>query len=196
MSYDSSSGAQDPDLEIVVRVQGGDERTFDELMARYKSPVVNFIYRMLNDAGEADDAAQEVFVRVYRHLHRFRPGGRCRFSTWLFQIARNQALDVLRHRRRRPVETRDMRDGGEDAPASAGPSADRALSNKEIGEAVARAVSVLPEKQKTAVILAEYHDLSHAEIAEIMNCSAKSVESRLARARETLRTTLGYLIGG
>ena len=180
---------------MVVRFQSGDEQAFDELMARYKLPVVNFVYRILNDVGEADDVAQEVFVRVYRHGRRFKADGKSRFSTWLFQIARNQSLDVLRRRKRRPVETRDMCDGGDHSPMYAGPSADGELSNKEIGEAVARAVADLPEKQRTVVICAEYHGMSHAEIAGVMDCTVKSVESRLARARQVLRQTLSFLNG-
>ncbi len=189
----SSIESSDADLEIVVRLQSGDDRAFDELMDRYKRPVVNFVYRMLNDAGDADDVAQEVFVRVYRSIKRFRADGRYRFSTWLFQIARNQAIDVLRKRKRRPLEMRAFHEEDGDEPVSPGRSADREAHVKEVGEAVARAVSVLPEKQKTVLILSEYHDHSHAEIASIMECSVKSVESRLARAREALRRRLAYL---
>ncbi len=185
----------DVDLDIVVRLQSGDDQAFDDLMGRYKLPVVNFIYRMLNDAGDADDVAQEVFVRVYRHIGRFKADGRRRFSTWLFQIARNQAIDVLRKRKRRPVELRAFHEEDGRDPVSPGRSADREAQLEEIGEVVAEAVSDLPEKQKTALILAEYHDHSHAEIAAIMQCTAKSVESRLARARQALRKRLGHLAG-
>ncbi len=183
----------DADLQLVARLQAGDDGAFDELMGRYKTPVVNFVFRMLNDAGDADDVAQEVFVRVYRHIRRFHADGRRRFSTWLFQIARNQAIDQLRKRKRRPVELRTFAEEDGQEPASSGRSADREAHLKEVGEAVAQAVSALPERQKTALILAEYHDLSHAEIAAIMKCSVKSVESRLGRARQTLRHALAHL---
>ncbi len=188
-----ASCQEDTDRAGILRLQNGDDAAFDEIIARYKMPVINFVYRMIGDADEADDVAQEVFVRVYSKCHRFKPGGRHRFSTWLFQIARNQAIDVLRKRQRRPVEFRDFgKDGGHE-PVSLVASADRETEHKEIGDAIARAVSKLPEKQKTALILAEYHNLPHAEIAAVMQCSVKSVESRLARARCELRRKLAWL---
>lgn len=190
-----SKDAVDPDAATVARLQAGEERAFDELMVRYKAPVIQFVYRMLNDAGEADDVAQEVFVRVYRNIHRFKASGKHRFSTWLFQIARNQAIDVLRKRRRRPVELGFFGGDGVGEPVLPRFSADREAEWKEVGDAISRAVFALPEKQKTAFILAEYHDRSHAAIAAIMNCSVKSVESRLARARQSLRSELAPLMG-
>ena len=186
----------DADLELVVRLQSGDDRAFDQLMDRYKLPIVNFIYRILNDAGDADDAAQEVFVRVYHHIGRFKADGRRRFSTWLFQIARNQAIDVLRKRRRRPLVLHTVNEEHVEEPISPERSADEAAQLGEMGAIVAQAVANLPEKQKTVLILSEYHDLSHAEIASIMKCSIKSVESRLGRARSTLRHELAEFASG
>ncbi len=182
------------DQELVTRLQSGDDCAFDEIMQRYKRPVCSFIYRMLYNETDADDAAQEVFLRVYRHIGRFKADGRRQFSTWLFQIARNQAIDVLRKRKRRPFSIRVVsEDQGEEA-ISPERSADRVIALKEVEHMVARSIAKLPEKQKTAVILAEYHDLSHAEIAAVMKCSVKSVESRLGRARQTLRNELAELM--
>lgn len=176
------------DLDLVAAVQAGREAAFDELMARYKRPVLNFAYRMLGNAADADDIAQEVFVRAYQHLDSYRPG--TKFSTWLFALARNACIDRLRYRKRHPTEPLD--DAVVAASRARGPSAEAA--NRETGAHIATAVSALPEDQRTAIVLAEYHGLSCAEIAASMRCSEKSVESRLYRAKETLRKRLQFLL--
>src|ERR1700733_16156741 len=94
---------EQPDSEVIRQILLGDNSAFDELMGRYKRPVVNFIFRMLGNADDADDVAQEVFVRVYQKLHTYRPG--TKFSTWLFALARNAAIDHLRWRARHPTES-------------------------------------------------------------------------------------------
>jgi RNA polymerase sigma-70 factor (ECF subfamily) len=157
---------------------------FEELLARYRRPVLNFVYRLLGDATEAEDVAQEVFVRAYQHWSKFDP--RRKVPTWLFALARNAAIDRLRYRQRHPVESLDS------APEPSTTS--REVETRELGEQIAAAIQLLPEDQRTAIVLAEYHDLSYAEIAEIMDCSVKSVESRLYRAKATLREKLqGFL---
>ena len=175
------------DFQVVERIQLGEAYAFDELMRRYKRPVVNFIYRMIGDASDADDVAQEVFVRVYQHIGEYKP--RTKFTTWLFALARNAALDRLRWRKRHPTESLDSI--AETATASRG--VDQPQIN-EIGEHVAGAVAQLPEDQRMAIVLAEYHGMSYAEIAGIMHCSEKSVESRLYRAKQTLRERLRFLL--
>ena len=177
-----------PDETLVVALQDGDDAAFDELLARYKRPVINFIYRMLNDAASAEDVAQEVFVKVYRNIHRFKPGKDRRFSTWLFQIARNQTLDTIRHRRRRPLEFNDWSAEENAIITATQPAPDVCLVREEQRAAVARAIQQLPEKQRTALLLTVYHELSQAEIAAVMGCTARAVESHLARARKQLRT--------
>lgn len=174
----------DPDLSLAERIQGGDEAALTELIGRYKKPILNFVYRLIGNASEADDVAQDVFVRVFQNIRAFRPN-KALFSSWLFQIARNAAIDHLRKRARRREELLD-----EATPAAAS----RAVENNEIGERIASAVAELPEDQRTAFVLAEYHGKSYAEMAEIMGCSEKSVESRLYRAKQSLRTRLVDLI--
>ncbi len=174
----------DPDLSLAERIQGGDDAAFTELMARYKRPILNFVYRLIGNASEADDVAQEVFVRVYRNIRKFRPD-KALFSSWLFQIARNAAIDHLRRRTRRREDLLD-----ENTPAAAS----REVEANEIGGRIAAAVAALPEDQRAAFVLAEYHDKSYAEIAEIMSCSEKSVESRLYRAKQFLRNALHDLL--
>ncbi len=182
------------DWDRVRRIQAGDDRAFDELMARYKRPVTDFVFRLTYGDSEAEDVAQEVFVRVYRAIAggRVLPG-RAEFSTWMFQVARNAAIDHLRRRRRRPTEPMADReaDGG---PASPEPAAPASLMARETGARIADAVATLPEDQRTALVLAEYEDLSHAAIASVMKTSVKSVELRLYRARKSLRLQLKDLL--
>lgn len=175
----------DFDDSLAARIRDGDDAALTELMDRYKRPILNFVYRLLGNASEADDIAQEVFVRVYQNIRKFRPG-KARFSTWLFQIARNAAIDQLRKRARRQEQPM-----ANIAPAA--PEA-REVEAHEIGERIAAAVAELPEDQRTAFVLAEYHDMSYADIADIMDCSEKSVESRLYRAKQLLRKQLQDLL--
>ena len=180
-----------PDAALVAQVQTGDDRAFDELMRRHKRAVLNFVFRLTGNATEAEDIALDVFVRAYRALTRgnYRPG-RAEFSTWLFQIARNAAIDSLRHQQRHPTEPLSE----SDAPAVTNQTAAQAVSAQETGAQIAAAIAELPEDQRTAIILSEYEDHSHAEIAAIMQTSAKSVEARLYRARQFLRRRLAALL--
>ena len=178
---------EQPDTELVRRIQSGDAAAFDELMRRYKHPVVNFIFRMLGNAHDADDVAQDVFVGVYQNLDIYR--AKMKFSTWLFALARNAAIDQLRWRARHPAESIEsvpeivaLSDTAED------------VSAREISGQIAAAVAKLPVDQRIAIVLSEYHGMSYAEIAGVMRCSEKSVESRLYRARQTLRSALQHLL--
>ena len=178
---------EQPDSELVQQVQSGSDIAFDELMRRYKHPVANFVYRMIGRAEDADDVAQEVFVRVYRNLDAYRPG--TKFSTWLFALARNAAIDHWRWHKRHPAEP------VESLPQLTAPSGTAEhVAAREIGQEIAASVANLPQDQRTALVLAEYHGLSYAEIAGVMRCSEKSVESRLYRARQTLRGCLRHLL--
>jgi RNA polymerase sigma-70 factor (ECF subfamily) len=189
------AGEQDEAWALVERVRDGDDGAFDELMDLYKRPVLNFVFRLIGDAAEAEDVAQDVFVRTYRSIHK--PGfnrTNAAFSTWLFQVARNAALDCLRRRRRHPAQSLDaLEEGGTSLPSAQATSADE-VAARETGAEIAAAVMSLPEDQRTAVVLSEYERLSDARIAEVMRCSAKSVESRLYRARRFLRDRLRHLL--
>lgn len=156
-------------------------------MTRYRRPIVNFVYRMIGDAGDADDVAQDVFVKAYRNIARYTSKGN--FSTWLFALARNAAIDHLRWRRRHPLRPPDEPVEQEDTR-----SVRSEVTARETGKHIARAIAELPEDQRTAIILCEYHGMAYAEIAEVMNSSTKSVESRLYRAKQTLRRRLRHLL--
>ncbi len=183
------------DWSLVEQVKAGDDRAFDALMARYKRPVLHFVYRMIGDAGDAEDLTQDVFVRAYQNIRKpefHQMTGA--FSTWLFQVARNAAFDGLRRRKRHPAESlTTLEEDGENVAVTER-TADREITVKEIGEQIAAAVAMLPEDQKTAVILSEYQELSYAEVAAIMQCSTKAVELRLYRARQFLRQRLAHLL--
>ena len=188
-------GGAAADWAVVERVRAGDDASYDVLMQRYKRPVLNFVYRMIGDAAEAEDVAQEVFVRAYRGLLREGFGRTsANFSTWLFQIARNAALDCLRRRRRHAADPLPELDGGGESLPGAGKTAAEELMARETGEQIAAAVAVLPEDQRSALVLAEYEALSYEEIAAVMRSSRKSVEARLYRARLFLRQRLAHLL--
>jgi len=175
------------DNQLAQAARDGDDAAFDSLLHRYRQPVLNFVYRLLNDATEAEDVAQDVFVRAYRHLADYDPNRQ--FSTWLFALARNATIDRLRYRQRHPTEP--LEDTVAASPAR-GPAEE--VQSSELGAAIAAAIATLPEDQRTAIVLAEYHDQSHAAIAAVMGCSEKSVESRLYRAKATLREKLARLL--
>lgn len=182
------------DRALVDRLINGDDSSFNQLLERYKRPVLNFIYRLLGNAGEAEDTAQDVFVSVYRKIGSFRfRAGQESCAPWIFQIARNEAIDRIRRQTRHPEAPLDESGVAETARAS-GATADQEAGAHEIGALIASAVAALPEDQRAAFILAEYNDLAYAEIAEIMKCSIKSVESRLYRAKHFLRDKLRDLI--
>ncbi len=184
------------DWNLVERVKAGDDSAFDILMTHYRRPVLDFIYRMLGSAADTEDIAQGAFVRAYRAIQKpaFHRTGAA-FSTWLFQVARNAALDDLRRRKRHPAESLDVIQEHGDLIGGPEATARDAVSANETGAQIAAAVALLPEEQRAALILAEYEDLGYAEIAAIQECSEKAVEARLYRARHFLRARLAHLLG-
>jgi len=183
------------DWILVERVKAGDDGAFDAIMQRYQRPILDFVYRMIGDAAEAEDLAQDVFVRAYRAIRKagFRQTTG-KFSTWLFQVARNAALDCLRRRKRRPTESLAAMENQGESVAGAGRTAHEESAARETGEQIAAAVALLPEDQRAAIVLSEYEGFSYAGIAAVMKCSQKSVEARLYRARQFLRARLAPLL--
>lgn len=175
----------------MVRLQTGDDRALTALMDRWQIPLRRFIYRSLNNEADALDLAQETFVRVYSHREKFRPGAK--FSTWLFSIALNLCRDGIRRRKVRPSAPLDetgLAEATERMADTSGAAPDSDLLQAETVQTVRSAVEALPEPLKAAVILCEYEDLSLADAAEVVGCSAKAVETRLYRARALLRESL------
>ena len=177
----------------MARLVGGHDTAFNELMERHAPAVFHFLCRMLGSEDDANDLAQETFVRVYRARERYNP--RQKFSTWLFTIAGNLARNQRRWRARHPNVSLDAESEtteqslGEVLPASVASPSDVVVT-EERAHAVRTAVEKLPEDMREAIILCEWEDLAVAEAATILNTTPKAVESRLYRARQLLRERL------
>lgn len=179
------------DAELMGRVRAGDRASFATLMDRWELPLKSFAARIVLNATDAEDIAQETFVAVWQHRTRFRPGAE--FKPWVFTIALNLARKRLRWWRRRPsvsleawteTEPSESADGHESAAGA------EQLARTEIAVAVRDAVAALPTELREAIVLFEYEELSHAEIAAIVGATPKAVETRIYRAKEKLRAAL------
>jgi RNA polymerase sigma-70 factor (ECF subfamily) len=184
----------DGDAGLMLRVRQDDMEAFAELVRRYQRPVTALAYRYLGDEAEAEDLAQEVFLRVYRSRSRYEP--RAKFSTWLYRIVVNASLNAIRARRSRPraapggVADGDGRFGVPDVPDEDTPAPTEHLESEELAARVKEAVDALPENQRLAILMNKYEDLSYAEIAEAMNLSVMAVKSLLTRARVNVRNKI------
>jgi len=186
---------RDPDIRVMLRVRDDDPAAFAELVELYNHRLITVLHHLLGRTEEAEDLAQEVFLRIYKARKKYRP--RAKFSTWLFTIANNLAFNALRSRQRKPVVPLNVRDSGPLGPRPAEQLVkDRAsqpaqhMQQRELAEVVRRAVDDLNERQRVAVVLNKFEDMNYAEIAEIMGLTTKAVKSLLSRARENLRNAL------
>ena len=185
------------DRADMQRLAGGHEAALNDLMARHAQPGFQFLCRMLGNEDDANDLAQETFVRVYRHRASFRPGAK--FTTWLYTIAANLARNHHRWLARHPQVSLNAESGtagqslGDVLPSS-GPSPDGAVVAAERAAAVRAAVDRLPADLREVIILCEWQDLSSAEAAAILDTTPKAIDNRLYRARNLLRDRLkGWL---
>jgi RNA polymerase sigma-70 factor (ECF subfamily) len=185
----------------MLDVKAGDERSFELLLQRYRTPLVNFLYRMVRAREEAEDLAQEVFLRVYRARKDYVPSAK--FTTWLFRIATNLALNSVRDNRHQRMEvsldapvTIDAEDGDEKALdiAEKHPNIEQYLVEEAGKKMIRHAIDKLPEKQRAAVLLHKYQELDYGDIAKILECSESALKSLLFRAYETLRVELAPLV--
>ncbi len=187
------------DVQLMLDVKAGDERSFEVLLRKYRTPVINFLYRMVHDSAIAEDLAQEVFLRVYRARREYAPSAK--FTTWMFRIATNLALNAVRDNRYRqleismdqPVETNESEQPALEV-ADSTPTAEQQLVARTRTELIRNAINVLPEKQRAAVLLHKYQELDYGEIAKILGCSESALKSLLFRAYETLRVQLQPLV--
>jgi len=180
-------GALDEDVRLMLAFREGDASAFDGLFRRWAAPLLRYLDRMLRDTAAAEELVQEVFLRVYRARDRYRP--EARFSTWLYRIATNLALNELRRPRRRdPHQSVDA----EGAPelAAEGAAVDDVVHARRLGDEVERELQALPERQRAALWLAAVEGLSYAEIAESLDVSEKAVKALVHRARSSLAERL------
>ncbi len=185
------------DAQDMARLVAGRDAALNDLMERHAEKLFHYLFRSLQDEADAADLAQETFVRVYQNRAKF--DARQKFSTWLYAIASNLVRDRFRWRSRHRQVSLDAENEAtgndfRDALAGHGPSPSESLQAEERAEAVRRAVAALPEELRLPLILTEYEGHSQAEIGEILGCTPKAVETRLYRARQRLRVTLGKLL--
>ena len=189
------------DVQLMLDVKAGDDQSFALLLHRYRSPLVNFLYRMVRNREQAEDLAQEVFIRVYRARADYVPSAK--FTTWLFRIATNLALNSVRDNRHQRMEvsldapvTMDAEDGDERPMdvAEKHPNIEEHLVEESQRQMIRHAIDKLPEKQRAAVLLHKYQELDYSEISRILECSESALKSLLFRAYETLRVELAPLV--
>lgn len=184
------------DQQLVERVQRGDKRAFDLLVLKYQHKILSLVMRFVRDTHEAQDVAQEAFIKAYRALPNFR--GESAFYTWLYRIAINTAKNQLASRARRPrevdasVEEVEFYDGEHGLKDIDSP--ERLLLRDEIEATVNQSISQLPEDLRMALTLREFDGLSYEDIAEVMQCPVGTVRSRIFRAREAVDKALQPLL--
>jgi RNA polymerase sigma-70 factor (ECF subfamily) len=180
------------DSELVVRALSGREESFEELVRRYQRPIVAYVYRMVGDYDFALDLAQEVFIKVYGSLERYRP--EFKFSTWIYRIAHNAAIDHLRRSDNSRTEDLQLEgEGGQtfDKPlASKSPTPEQESERKERRAEIEEVIRQLPPAYRELIVLRHSHDLSYDEIAEVTALPLGTVKNRIFRAREAMRELL------
>jgi RNA polymerase sigma-70 factor (ECF subfamily) len=187
--------AIESDLDLMLRVRDGDAASFEILLRRYRMPLVSYFRRMVRDHGLAEDLAQEVFLRVYKSRERYQP--EARFTTWLYRIATNLALNSIRDRKDEVSDT-TTDDSGEERVlerfVDPRPTVEQQLVQGDRERLIRQAVEGLPEKQRIAVVLHKYQEVDYRQIAKILTVSESAVKSLLFRAYETLRVRLEPLL--
>jgi RNA polymerase sigma-70 factor (ECF subfamily) len=187
---------RDPDVRLMLEVRGDSAPAFEELMLRFQGRLVTVLEHLVGDRDQAEDLAQEVFLRVYRSRKTYEPGAR--FSTWLYTIANNVAINALRSRSRRREVNLDARGSGpwgaspleRIVQASSGQMPARQLDKVEVRDIVRAAVGALNDRQRMAVLLSKFEEMSYADIAQSMQMSPQAIKSLLSRARVNLREVL------
>ena len=178
------------DEELVARSRGGDLDSFNQLVLRWERPIYALAYRVIGREEDARDVAQETFLRAFRALGGFK--GQAKFSSWLYRITLNLCRDWMRRERRTPVsqapEGIDIIElAGEGEPSE---SIEDVVSRKQLGRAVEKAMALLPDDQRTAIILKEYHGMTFQEIADLQGCPLSTVKTRLYQGLSVLRKQL------
>jgi len=170
----------------MAQVQRRDQEAFTRLLDRHVRGLQKFLLRMTGNAADADEVAQEAFLRIWSQAKRWQPD-RVRFTTWLYRIARNLAID--RHRKHRETTDEDMTAFADEAP-----DAPQLIDAERRQQLLRAAVSRLPERQRTALLLCHFEGLSNQDAADVLEVTVEALESLLSRARRTLKTTLRPLL--
>jgi RNA polymerase sigma-70 factor (ECF subfamily) len=192
LSYEQS----DPDVRLMLQVRNGSAAAFEELVQRYQSRLLTVLEHLVNNREQAEDLAQEVFLRVFRARERYEPGAK--FSTWLFTIANNVASNSLRSKSRRKEVGVPERSTSDSSPmqldqlalAASGQMPTRALDKAEAAEVVRMALESLNPRQRMALLLSKFEGMSYQDIADSMEMTVQATKSLLSRARESLRVIL------
>lgn len=178
------------DEELVARSRGGDAESFNQLILRWERPIYALAYRVIGRKEDARDVCQETFLRAFRALPGFK--GQAKFSSWLYRIALNLCRDWMRRQRRTPVV--QMPEGVDpiELASERGPveSIETLVERQELSAVVADAMALLPEEQRTAIILKEYHGMTFQEIADLQGCPLSTVKTRLYQGLSVLRRHL------
>ncbi len=188
------SGEGQTDADVMLRVKAGDDSAFDYLVQKYRRPMVNFMYRMAHNAAGAEDLAQEVFLRVYRSRESYEASAK--FTTWLYRIATNLAVNHARDtRHERPENQVSLDEPDEESGhtldlADGTPSVEENLVRRERLAAIRQRVQALPERQRIAVVMHKYQQMDYRQIADVLKLSESATKSLLFRAYETLREQL------
>jgi RNA polymerase sigma-70 factor (ECF subfamily) len=186
----ASEASTDEQLAAALR---GDRDAFASLVERYEARLVNYLYRLVRSAEDAHDLAQEVFLKVYQALDRFDP--QYRFSTWLFRVGQNAAIDQIRRQRLKLVSmSREHPEGGEERDwdfPSPDPTPYGDLRNRERGSAIQQAVDALPWEYRELILLRHFGELSYEEIATLKQLPLGTVKNKLFRGRQMLKERLG-----
>jgi RNA polymerase sigma-70 factor (ECF subfamily) len=194
----AGAGEASSDAEVMLRVRAGDQAAFDYLVQKYRRPLVSFMYRMARNPAAAEDLAQEVFLRVYRSRATYEASAK--FTTWLYRIATNLAVNHARDTRHERPEVTVSLDEPDDETGTTfelpdgAQSAEQAMVRRERVLAIRGKVGALPERQRLAVIMHKYQQMDYKQIAEVLKLSESATKSLLFRAYETLREQLKEFI--
>jgi RNA polymerase sigma-70 factor, ECF subfamily len=200
VSTDAAADAAVSDVDAMLRVKTGDEAAFAYLVQKYRRPMVGFMYRLCHNPSTAEELAQEVFLRVYRSRTSYEPSAK--FTTWLYRIATNLAVNHARDtRHERPENTLrldepDRETGNTPDLADDSLSAEEQILKRERLAAIRSKVNALPERQRLAVIMHKYQQMDYREIAGVLKLSESATKSLLYRAYETLRVQLKEFVSG
>lgn len=178
------------DDELVARSRGGDVESFNQLILRWERPIYALAYRVIGREEEARDVSQEAFLRAYRALPGFK--GQAKFSSWLYRITLNLCRDWIRKQRRQPVSQLPEDADIDEIAASTGPveSIEDLVARRQLSAVVEDAMTRLPEEQRTAIVLKEYHGMTFQEIADLQGCPLSTVKTRLYQGLSVLRREL------